>query len=305
METLERDYSPQGVRFYYIYKALAHPEHNNYVSPFTLEERLLHIREAERTLGSRIPWLSDTMDDNLIKELGGVPNAELVIDPELKVAARRAWSNPKHLRRDLERLVGPVESPTEVADLDMETQPPPPGVARGIVPRVETPRPMTPLKIEPHVESAEAPFYVKLRAEVDRAFLDDGRGKLYLGFHLDPLYAVHWNNEVDPLSFELDLPPGVVVTPATATAPEVAEAADADPREFLVDLSASERDQPIGLTTRYFACDDANTFCIPVSQSYDLYLERNPRGGAAFRRWRMGPRPSGDEDRTEPKNESP
>ncbi len=57
LETVERDYAPQGVRFYYVYKALAHPEYNGYVAPYTLEDRLMHVAEAERTLGSRIPWL--------------------------------------------------------------------------------------------------------------------------------------------------------------------------------------------------------------------------------------------------------
>jgi hypothetical protein len=35
LEAIERDYSDRGVKFYYIYKALAHPENNGYVTPFT------------------------------------------------------------------------------------------------------------------------------------------------------------------------------------------------------------------------------------------------------------------------------
>ena len=53
METIERDYSPRGVRFFYVYKALAHPELNGYVQPVTLDERLMHVEEAELTLGAR------------------------------------------------------------------------------------------------------------------------------------------------------------------------------------------------------------------------------------------------------------
>ncbi len=71
METVERDYAPQGVRFYYVYKALAHPERDGYVEAFTLKERLMHVREAERRLGSRIPWLADGMSNNLKSALGG------------------------------------------------------------------------------------------------------------------------------------------------------------------------------------------------------------------------------------------
>ena len=63
LETVYRDYSAEGVKFYYLYKALAHPGLNGYIRPHTLEERLLHIEEAKRTLGSEIPWLADSMEN--------------------------------------------------------------------------------------------------------------------------------------------------------------------------------------------------------------------------------------------------
>ena len=54
-----------------------------------------------------------------------------------------------------------------------------------------------PLAIEPDLSQVEEiPFYAKLRAEAEPEVLEKGSGKLYLGFHLDPLYEVHWNNEV-------------------------------------------------------------------------------------------------------------
>ena len=279
METIERDYSPLGVQFLYIYKALAHPEHNGYITPFSLDERLMHVAEAQRTLGSRIPWLCDGMDNELMKALGGVPNPELVLDPEGKVVARRSWSDPDALRQDLEKFVGKVEKQTRVADLDMKTQPPPPTVAKGVVPRLQ-PGPMIPVVITPD-SSTEAPFYVKLRAEVDAAYLQTGKGKLYLGFHLDPLYRVHWNNQVAPLRFDLDLPKGLTVTPSSASGPTVEADADADPREFLVDIDGRPGNEPLGLDVSYFACDDANTFCLRVDQSYSVALVRDRTGGSA------------------------
>ena len=72
METIERDYSSRGVKFYYIYKALAHPESNGYVQPFTLKERLLHVKEAQRTLGSRFTWLADNMENEVKHKLNCV-----------------------------------------------------------------------------------------------------------------------------------------------------------------------------------------------------------------------------------------
>jgi hypothetical protein len=63
VETIYRDYVPKGVKFYYLYKSLAHPELLGYVGPVTFEERLMHIQEAKRTLGSEITWLCDTMSN--------------------------------------------------------------------------------------------------------------------------------------------------------------------------------------------------------------------------------------------------
>ena len=296
METVERDYAPQGVRFYYVYKALAHPERDGYVTAFTLKERLMHVREAERRLGSRIPWLCDGMSNDLKSALGGAQNAELLTDPEGRVARRRAWSDPAELRRDLEDLVGPVEQPTRVADLDLKVEPPSDRVATGVVPRVEVPGPMRALRIEPMLETDKAPFYVKLRAEADGALLSEGQGKLYLGFHLDPLYQVHWNNRAKPLEFEVAAPKGVRVSPKKSSAPKVEEPADADPREFLVDVKgARNQSAPLELSVRYFACDDADTFCVPVEQRYRVYLQSDPDGGRVMarggsRRGLAGPR---------------
>jgi len=283
-----RDYGPKGVRFYYLYKALSHPEYNLYVKPFSMEERLMHVREAERTLGSRIPWLADTMSNAVKHALGGVPNADLIFDPQGRVAARHGWNKPAQVRQALERLVGPVEKPTRVEDLNMPEIGPPPTVARDIVPRVEPAGPMRALLLEPVPGKNGAPFYAKLRAEGDESLLATGSGSLYLGFHLDPIYRVHWNNEIDPLAFEVKSAAGVTITPAWAQGPRVTEPADADPREFLVDIAAPDNDVTLSITVRYFACDDANTFCMPVSQGYRVRLETDPDGGTVMGRAGFG-----------------
>ncbi len=273
------------MQFFYVYKSLAHPEYNNYVTPYTLEERLMHVSEAERVIGSRFRWLCDGMSNEFKNAMGTAPNAEFVIDPEGKVVRRRVWSDPAKLREDLEELVGPVDHPTQLADLDMPDVEPAGEVARGIVPRVEMPESMQALTIEP-LDSGKYPYYVKLRAEASPEFLDgeSESGKMYLGFHLDPLYHVHWNNEADPLEFKLTSAAKTSITPATGRAPKVEEPADADPREFLVDITAAELSKPIDLQVRYFACDDDNTFCVPVTQNYRIHLEGDKDGGSAMGR---------------------
>ncbi len=175
-----RDYAPKGVKFYYIYKALAHPETNGYVRPVSLRERLMHIKDAQRTLGSEITWLADSMSNDLKHALGNAPNSEFVIAPDGKVIRRRSWSRPSELRQDLEELVGTVENPTQVDDLNLKTPPPPKVAPSGVVPRIETPDGLQAVKIEP--QESSQPFYVKLRAEAEQSLLEDGRGKLYLRF---------------------------------------------------------------------------------------------------------------------------
>ena len=198
-------------------------------------------------------------------------------DPYIARLVRRLQaevrSDRQTLRADLERLVGPVENPTTVADLELPAQPPPPTVTKGVVPRIERPGRMMSLALEPVIED-DTPFYVKLRAEGDQSLYTTGTGKLYVGMHLDPLYRVHWNNEAGPVRFRVNAPTGVTVTPDSGVGPTPDEPADADPREFLLDVDGALGDE-LTLDVFYFACDDALTFCIPVNQSYALRLERD------------------------------
>ena len=290
METIERDYTPQGVQFYYLYKQLAHPELDHYVDPYTLEERLMHVAQAERQLGSRIPWISDAMTNELKHALGDMPNSEFIIDPDGRVLERRAWSDPTALRKDLERLIGPVENRTRLSDLDLPSEPPVVTVATGIVPRVTPPGRMMTLKVEPDLDSTELPFYTKLRVDVDRDFLLTGSGKLLLGFHIDPLYHMHWNNLAPPLTYEVTAPAGVRVTPAAATFAEIEAPADADPREFLVNIGTDDSAASFDLSVTYYACDDDNTFCIPVTQHYAVSLQVDADAGRVFAAGRRGGR---------------
>ena len=278
------------MRFFYVYKALAHPELNGYVKPVTLDERLMHVAEAERTLGSRVEWLADNMDNELKRALGDVPNAEFLIDPEGNVAARRQWSDPTQLRADLGGMVGAVDNPTSVSDLDM---PRPefaqPTVATGVVPGVQPAGRMLPVQMTPTSSKNDLPYYAKLRVEADPSVISGAAGNLYVGFHLDPLYEVHWNNLAPQPEFAFTSnPDDIAISPASATFPNVEVEADADPREFLLEVDAggrwTEGDAPIELTVTYYACDNANTWCIPLTQTYDIRLLVDPDGGSVFNR---------------------
>lgn len=289
METVYRDYSPKGVRFFYIYKTLAHPELGGYVQPFTLEERLMHVKEAERTLGSKIPWICDSMSNDIKHALGDSPNSEFVIDPKGNIVRVRSWSNPEQLRNDLTELVGPIEKPTKVSDLELKSVRRPQPVARKVVPTIQLPGGLQPVRVDP--VSNGSPFYVKLRAEAEEAVLRTGNGKLYLGFHLDPLYHVHWNNLVQPLHFAIETAGPTAVTPATGDGPKVNVDSDTDPREFLVEVSQAEPKTSIELTVKYFACSD--DWCKAVTQDYRITFARDRDAGVVMGRNRGPARGNG------------
>ena len=90
------------------------------------------------------------------------------------------------------------------------------------------------------------------------------------------------------MRFELDSPSGISVVPQQAKAGGVSVPTDADPREFLVRVQWTEVDAVLKVTVHYFACDDAETFCIPVTQQYRVALRRD-RDGGRRRSSRQGP----------------
>ncbi|OYW22122.1 MAG: hypothetical protein B7Z55_04995 [Planctomycetales bacterium 12-60-4] len=281
LEAVQRDYGPKGVKFYFIFKALAHPElAGNYVQPFTLDERLALVRQAEKQFGTQIPWIVDAMDNRLKHAMGDRPNSQFLIDPKGVIVRKRAWANPLAVRKDLEELVGSVEHITREEDLHLNLGLPLKSAAeRGVVQRIPRPN-MLPILIDPQIEPTGKPFFAKLRAEADAGLLGDGAGKLYIGFHLDPLHNAHWNNLNKPLSFEIDKADGVKLDQWSATVEKVAVASDADPREFLLTVESWPTDQPLRLTVTYFACDNEDN-CHAVKQAYILHRERDNDGGGA------------------------
>jgi hypothetical protein len=234
--------------------------------------------------------LCDTIENDLKHALGDRPNSEFVIDPDGKLVAMRDWSNPTTLRKDLEELVGAVKNPTRVSDLDLKIETTAKPAVSGVVKRVSLPGQGQALLVEP--QESKTPYYVKLRAEADQDLLRSGKGKMYLGFHLDPIYHVHWNNLAKPLSWSTAVTEEVTLTPAEGTGPKVEAKSDIDPREFIVDVDADRDAGPFEVTVKYFACNDEQGFCIPVTQTYVVNLKQDRDGGQARRSGSRG-RPGG------------
>lgn len=241
------------------------------------------MAEAKQTLGSTIPWIVDTMDNDLKHAMGNRPNSEFIVDPQGRIVRMRDWSSAEAVRADLKELVGPVENPTDPRSLNLSVAADRPEVARGVVKRVEKPGRMTALRVDTH--SAEHPAYVKLRAEGD-ADVRRGNGRVYLGFFVDPIHRVHWNN----LSGAVQ----ISVNGADHSGPVVKAEADADPREFLIDVSG---DDPIEVTLHYVACDDEQTWCRKLTQKFTVHREADSDAGRPINRSSRGPsrRPRGNQ----------
>jgi hypothetical protein len=145
-----------------------------------------------------------------------------------------------------------------------------------------------PLKAQAQVTKSKHPFYVKLRAEADQNLVRTGNGRMYLGFFLDPLYHVHWNNQVAPVQYEIVAPKGVSVSPAKAAGPKVKESADADPREFLLEVNRGTSKEPVAMKLHYFGCTDV--WCVPVTQEYLISWDVDRDGGWRIEAQQLDPR---------------
>lgn len=242
----------------------------------------MHVRETQSKLGTKITWLCDSMDNDLKHALGDAPNSEFILDPDGRVLVKRSWSKPEELRQDLEKLIGPVERPTSIASLDLPAKRFDRKVATGVIKRLELPEQFRPLVVET-AESGGEPFYVKLRVEAAPSLLSSEEGKLYLGFQLDPLYHVHWNNLAAPLKYEFVDSSAATLQPSTGQATKIEVESDGDPREFLVDVNLLDREKPLELKVYYFACHDEEGWCKPVSQSFRIHWQLDQDGGTVRR----------------------
>lgn len=74
------------------------------------------------------------------------------------------------------------------------------------------------------------------------------------------------------------------MSPASGEGPKIEEPSDIDPREFLIDVKNGDPEKPLELSIDYFACNDEEGWCIPVTQEYTIFLELNSDGGRPDRR---------------------
>ncbi len=255
IEAANQDYSSKGVQFFYFYKSLRHPELNGYVEAQNQSERLLQLEEVRKTLGTKVPWIADSIDNAIRDGLNSANNSMYLISPEGNIIFAADHIDGPSLRAALVKFIGDVDRPTIASDLDL------PQLARQRQPlnvdsdvRVARPEGLTILKTI--AKNPEETYFVKLRAEADTSLLKTGTGRLFLGFYPDPIHGLHWNNLTEPMKYSLTLPPGLKATPATASANKGPGDKDTKPRQFWIDVESDSQPVSFELSMHYFGCTD-------------------------------------------------
>ncbi|MDB4358679.1 EF-hand domain-containing protein [Verrucomicrobiales bacterium] len=253
------------------------------MQPVTISERLAHVRAAKQKLGTKIPWLADTMENDLKHAFGDRNNSEFVISPKGKVLIARAWSDPEALRTDLEELVGKSGTLTKVSDLDRpesESHSNHSKVATGIVPRIERPSDSGALTVKAIPSGKDLPLYLKLRAEAPSSLNRDGSGTMHLSFSLDPIHRTHWNNLAPAMKYSITSSKGMTFTPPSGEGAKVTAAdADRDPRDFLVEVELGDSRESARVSVSYFACDDDDRWCNAITQEFEISWETDRDAG--------------------------
>lgn len=301
IEAASADYATKGVQFFYFYKSLRHPELGGYVEPQNMDERLLHVAEAKEKLGTRVPWLADTLDDSMRIGLKSGSLSVYVVSPEGEIVFGSDEIDEAGLRTALAEVVGPVDEPTSGDDLGLpRVQRAPRLVNEDSEWGVERPLTMTILSITP--TSLDQTYYVKLRAEADQDLMRTGSGRLFLGFYPDPIHEAKWNNLTPAMKYVLETGEGVTATPAEATAAVGEGDTDTQPRQFWVDIESDGEPGEATLTLHYYGCTP--TFCTAMTHEYTIRFEAEDRAAKTygFRRGR-GERQNGERGEREPRRQ--
>ncbi len=279
IEAAYADYKDKGVQFFYFYKALRHPELDGYVQAQNMSERFLQLAEVRKKLGTRVPWIADTMEDDIRIGLRSGSWSVYLISPEGEVVYGSGRIDSRGLRNALSKAVGSVTNPTNPSELDL------PKIARqGRLVNENTelgvarPDGLTIVSIVP--TKPEETYYVKLRAEADDALLKTGTGRLFLGFYPDPIHDAHWNNLTPPMKYKLTLHDGATAAPAEASAKKGEGDSDTKPRQFWVDISSEKPFDEIKLKLDYFGCTPE--MCLPLTHEYTIKMENENRGSRTY-----------------------
>ncbi|WP_372797383.1 DUF1566 domain-containing protein [Pontiella sp.] len=290
IEAVAADYRDKGVQFYFLYQSLTHPENWGFVQPTSIQERFAQVEHAKELLQTSIPWLTDTMDNEMKQHFAMAPNAQFIFDRNGKIVHRSSWGRGSSLREALEKQVGPSDTITSVADLNLpKFGPHKTSTANSLLEPKRLDGVAVPLRVAAGGKTADmkemkspdfgaSNRYVKLRPEADQNLIRTGSGQLYLGFRQDPVLGAAWNNLATPPKYRITAK-NAKVSPAMAEAPKLSVEHDTEPREFLVDVKNWKAGTPIKVEIQYFACNEDKGWCEAVQQEFIVWLEKDETAG--------------------------
>ncbi len=279
IEAINADYAPRGVKFYFAYKSLRHPELDGYVEAQNISERLAMVERAKSTYGGVIEWIVDDMSNNLSQSLRSGSRSIYIISPEGEILNGWSSTNEQAIREALTRLVG---APKRVTSAEQLNLPPFERAQRRTNvdsdTTIERGDGLVIVKTTPH--APEDIYYVKMRAEADASLLESGTGRLALGFLPDPIHDAHWNNLATPMRYTMSLPKGVKANPATASAKRGRGDSDSEPRQFWVDIKGASPGDEIEITYHYYGCTP--DLCEAFTHTYTITLAPEGQGASTF-----------------------
>lgn len=278
VEAASVDYANEGVKFFYVYQSLRHPELGGYVQAQNMNERLMQVAEAKKKMGTRVPWLADTIDDVFRVAMKTNSNSVFLISPEGEIVYGADRMNSDGLRQALVKHVGEAKTSTAVADLNLPrmTRSRNENVATDL--QVQRPEGLKILAISP--AKPEETYYVKLRVEAEPELLETGTGRLFLGFYPDPIHDAHWNNLTEPMKYVLELPEGITADPMEASAAKGPGESDTKPRQFWVNIKSDSKPADIKLKLHYFGCTP--NLCKALTHEYTIAFKEEDRNSRTF-----------------------
>ena len=114
IEQLKEKYGEKGVEFVVVYVRDPHPgepAYRQYVQPQNLEERQHYARELAETHQMAATVVVDTMDDEVLKQFGSLPNMVYVIDRDGTIAYKATWT----MAEKIDHIMGALTAQAPVA----------------------------------------------------------------------------------------------------------------------------------------------------------------------------------------------
>ena len=106
---MAEEFSPQGIQFIFMYVREAHPG-DRYPHHTSFEQKLSHARDFAAACKVKRPILVDSLDGDLHRRYGGLPNTSFVIGRDGRIIYRADWTDPRTIRIAAEQLVYEVQS---------------------------------------------------------------------------------------------------------------------------------------------------------------------------------------------------